>query len=172
MFDKSMYIINGIHADIVKKLTSEIDENSQFKLFQRNIDVLFIAPLVGYLYGEQDTKDLSQNPIDPQSIKKINFEQLSHNRDILDFNYQLIMILHDKDKLDIQKRLDRAFKYNDGTKEKEECEKIYEGYILGGIKKLGEKLLSDAVTVDDYIMNMQNFLQEYNDRYYHEILDK
>ena len=83
----------------------------------------------------------------------------------LNFNYELIMLLHEKDKLPIEERLDRAFRYAKGTPEKEECNKIYESYVLGGIEILKEKLLDNASNIDDYINNIYNFLSDYNERY-------
>ena len=50
MFDRD-YNFKGIHANIVTQLTAEIDSESKFKLFERNIDVLILAPIVGFLYG-------------------------------------------------------------------------------------------------------------------------
>ena len=97
MFDKSNYQFTGKHGEIVKKLTQEIDEKSKFQIFKRNVDVLFIAPIVGFLWNRRSEKDTSQ--FDGDDNKKINFEQLSKNKDIINTNYQLIMLLHDKEKV-------------------------------------------------------------------------
>lgn len=83
----------------------------------------------------------------------------------LNYNYELIMLLHEKDKTDIETRLDRAFRYAKGNPEREECDMIFESYVLGGIKKLHEKLIINATQVDDYINNIFNFISEYNERY-------
>lgn len=171
MFNKSSYEFRGIHGDIVVKLTSEIDEATHFKLFARNIDVLFIAPIVGYLYQKREEKDMGSTS-SAEDVKKINMEQLMKNADIINFNYELIMLLHEKNKVDIEERLNRAFRYSNGTPEKEECEKIYESYILGGLSILKEKLLDGAVSVDDYMRNIHDFIEEYNDRYVNEIKDE
>ena len=55
---------------------------------------------------------------------------------------------------------------------KEECTKIFEQYVLGGIEILEEKLLKDATTIDDCINNIYNFISEYNDRYNKEISEE
>ena len=52
MFDKE-YVFYGKHADIVKKLTSPLTSNIKKKLFENNIDVYVVAPLIGYLYNEK-----------------------------------------------------------------------------------------------------------------------
>lgn len=163
MFDRD-YNFKGIHANIVTQLTSEIDSETKFKLFDRNIDVLIIAPIVGFLYGRMSNKDES-GQVTVDNIKKINFDQMNRESYTLNFNYELIMLLYEKDITPIEKRLDRAFRYAKGTKEKEECYAIYEKFVLGGIEVLKEKLLDNATTVDDYINNIYNFLADYNDRY-------
>ena len=169
MFNQSMYVLHGIHGEIISKLTAEIDETTQFQLFRRNIDVLFIAPIVGYLYNRKDTKK-SEESAGNDDTKRINYEQLQKNIDILNFNYQLIMLLDGKkENINIDERLNRAFRYADGTPEKEECEKLFESYILGGLLVLKEKLLDDAVHLEDYMSNMYQFINEYHNRYEKEI---
>lgn len=161
MFEND-YVFKGKHANMVTRLTSEVDSETKFKLFNRNVDVLIIAPIVGFLYGRTARRDES---VQTDNVKKINYQQMSNESDNLKFNYQLIMLLHDKDKIAIEQRLNRAFRYTKDSPEIEECYKIYEQYILGGIEVLDEKLLVDATNVDDYINNIYNFINYYNDRY-------
>ncbi len=161
MFEND-YVFKGKHANMVTRLTSEIDSETKFKLFDRNVDVLIIAPVVGFLYGRTARRDES---VQTDNVKKINYQQMSNESDNLKFNYQLIMLLHNKDKIAIEQRLNRAFRYTKDSPEIEECYKIYEQYILGGIEVLDEKLLVDATNVDDYINNIYNFINDYNDRY-------
>lgn len=161
MFEND-YVFKGKHANMVTRLTSEIDSETKFKLFDRNVDVLIIAPIVGFLYGRPARRDES---VQTDNVKKINYQQMSNESDNLKFNYQLIMLLHNKDKIAIEQRLNRAFRYTKDSPEIEECYKIYEQYILGGIEVLDEKLLVDATNVDDYINNIYNFINDYNDRY-------
>ena len=156
------YTFKGIHAAIVTNLTSEIDSETRFKIFERNLDVFILAPIIGYLYGRTSVKD-EKNSTD--NVKKINFQQLHLESQILNYNYSLIMILHDKERVPIKERLDRAFRYTEKDIAKQECNRIYESYVLGGIEILKEKILDNASTVDDYINNMYNFIEEYNDRY-------
>lgn len=169
MFERD-YNFKGKHANIVTQLTTEIDSDTKFKLFERNIDVLIIAPIVGYLYGKMAKRDEEGAATD--NVKKINFDQMNRESKTLNFNYELIMLLHNKDKLSIENRLDNAFRYSSGSEEKKECDKIFEQYVLGGIEILEEKLLKDATTIDDYINNIYNFISEYNDRYNKEISEE
>ena len=124
MFERD-YNFKGKHANIVTQLTTEIDSDTKFKLFERNIDVLIIAPIVGYLYGKMSKRD-DEGPA-TDNVKKINFDQMNRESKTLNFNYELIMLLHNKDKLSIEDRLDNAFRYNSGTEEKEECNKTQNG---------------------------------------------
>ena len=126
MFDKD-YTFKGKHANIVTQLTAELDSETKFKFFDRNIDVLIIAPIVGYLYGRMSKKD-DTGQITSDNIKKINFDQMNRESRTLNYNYELIMLLHNKSKDDIDTRLDRAFRYENGSEEKEECYKIFEEY--------------------------------------------
>ena len=162
MFERD-YNFKGKHANIVTRLTTEIDTDTKFKLFERNIDVLIIAPIVGYLYGKRAKRDDDGPATD--NVKKINFDQMSRESKTINFNYELIMLLHKKDELSIEERLDNAFRYNSDSEERIKCNKIFEEYVLGGIEVLEEKLLKDASSVDDYINNIYNFICEYNDRY-------
>lgn len=163
MFDRD-YNFKGKHAQIVTQLTTEIDSETKFKIFERNVDVLIIAPIVGFLYGRMAKRDDS-GEITNDNVKKINWDQMNRESYNLDYNYELVMLLHDKNKLDIETRLDRAFRYAKGTPEKEQCYEIFEQYVLGGIEVLSEKILKNASTVDDYINNIYDFIEEYNDRY-------
>ena len=105
MFEND-YVFKGKHANMVTRLTSEIDSETKFKLFDRNVDVLIIAPIVGFLYGRTARRDES---VQTDNVKKINYQQMSNEADNLKFNYQLIMLLHEKDKIEIEQRLNRAF---------------------------------------------------------------
>lgn len=169
MLDRD-YNFKGRHANIVTQLTTEIDTDTKFKLFERNIDVLIIAPIVGFLYGRMSKRDDESQATD--NVKKINFDQMNRESKTLNFNYELIMLLHNREKLSIEDRLDSAFRYNSGTAEKEECYKIFEQYVLGGIDVLWEKLLKDASSVDDYINNIYNFISEYDERYNKKISEE
>lgn len=44
--DTSEFSFKGKHADYVRKLTSELDTRTKFKIFQYNVEVLIFAPIV------------------------------------------------------------------------------------------------------------------------------
>ena len=112
MFERD-YNFKGRHANIVTQLTTEIDSDTKFKLFERNIDVLIIAPIVGFLYGRMAKRD-DEGPT-TDNVKKINFDQMNRESKTLNFNFELIMLIYNKEKLSIEDRLDNAFRYSAGT---------------------------------------------------------
>lgn len=156
MFDKE-YTFKGRHAEIVKKLTNKFDEKNS--LFLRNLDVYLLAPIVGFLYNKKSELDTNE----PHT--KIFVEQLVSVYDNLLFNYRMIVLLDKNNEKDFEKRIDNAFrKYNSEENEIE----LFESYVRGGLEVLEEKLLSTH-TVDDYINNLYDFLEDIDDRYNNQI---
>lgn len=161
VIDTSEFQFKGKHAEYVNKLTSIMDTRSNFSIFNYNVDVLIIAPIVGKLYGRKAKVD-NDNSIKPI---KINFQQLTSRSSFLDYNKELILLLSKKDSTDIQERIDKAFRYIYDNKEenkekRKECEEEYLEYILGGVEVLYEKIMQDARTIDDYIDNMYEFIND------------
>ena len=61
MFDKQ-YRFRGSHAERVTKLTTQFESISGTKVFERNVDVLRDAPLIGFLYNRRADLDNTKNP--------------------------------------------------------------------------------------------------------------
>jgi len=156
MFDKEYYF-KGRHAERVIKLTSQFSSEPNIKIFQRNIDVYLVAPIIGFLYGR---KADMQTGID----RVINHTQLIYEKTNLVFNYQLIMLIDDKYEPDSDERINKAFRYI-GSDKAIRDEALYEEYVRGGIDVLYEKLIETANSPDDYIKNLYDFLEEFNERY-------
>ena len=161
MFERD-YNFKGKHATIVTQLTTELDSEMKFKLFDRNIDVFILAPIIGFLYGRRASVDSGGASSD--NVKKINFDQMNRESYTLNYNYRLLMLLHDKEKIDIEERLNRAFRYFGDDEKRKECEMLFESYILGGIEVLKEKIIDNATSIDDYVMNIFTFMKEFNDK--------
>ena len=51
------YFFHGVHAERLVALTSQFGSSSFMKLFQRNVDVFMIAPIVGFIYGRRADLD-------------------------------------------------------------------------------------------------------------------
>ena len=156
MFDKE-YSFRGKHCDYVIKLTAEYD-GKRHKLFPTNYDVYEIAPIIGFLYGRQAELDKSGD------ATKIFPDKLLKEQQNLLFNYRLIMILHKNHEPDLNERLNKAFRYY-GTDKAEIDENLYDRYVRGGVEVLYEKLIQSATNEEDYLKNLYDFLDEFNDRY-------
>lgn len=154
LFEKE-YSFKGKHAVAVEKLTAIFDSVQKTKIFQRNVDIYVLAPIVGFLFQRKAELDKS---IDETT--KIFPQQLTQYKDELEFSYRLIMLLDKNNEPDVNKRIDKAFRFI-GTSEAEKDEILFENYVRGGIEILNEKLIEPG---QDYIMNMYDFLTEMRER--------
>lgn len=154
MFNKE-YSFKGVHADKVKSLTMEFDNNKN-KLFMRNVDVYMLAPIVGFLY--QRRSDIDNNS---DSNTKVFLGQLMDNNDQLTFNFKLIMLLDKKYEPDAEKRIEKAFKGDISAAD----ELRYEQYVRGGVDVLYEKLMENVNSANDYVIRLYDFLEEFDNRY-------
>ncbi|NMI07771.1 hypothetical protein HF638_27625 [Paenibacillus sp. SZ31] len=167
LFQKE-YSFRGSHADKVNKLTSQFDDNGISKIFNRNIDVYILAPLIGFLYGRTANLDKSGS-----NTTKIFPEQLIKDDSILKYNYRLLMLLDEKNEQDFEKRVDKAFRnYGDESEETLADEQSYNQYVLGGVEVLYEKLIEGATTPEDYMTKLYDFMEQFNERYNETITDE
>jgi hypothetical protein len=167
LFSKE-YSFRGTHAEKVNKLTAQFDSHSSAKLFNRNIDVYILAPIIGFLYGRKGEIDKSGN-----EVTKIFPEQLIREQPILKYNYQLIVLLDKKREASFDERLNKAFRYYGNESEQTlNDEQIYEQYVLGGIDVLYEKLIDGASKPEDYITNLYDFLEEFHERFNEDVSDE
>lgn len=156
MFDRE-YSFRGIHAEKVNKLTAKFDEST--KLFDRNFDVYIMAPIVGFLYGRKADIDKSTD-----ETAKIFPDILMREKQNLMFNYRLIMLLDKNNEPELEKRIDKAFRLYEKEEAKPD-EELYEQYVRGGVDVLYEKLIDNATTSEDYLKNLYDFMEEFDDRY-------
>lgn len=156
MFDKE-YSFRGKHCEYVIKLTAEYD-SKKHKLFTTNYDVYAIAPVIGFLYGRTAELDKSGD-----STKIFPDKLLKEQQNLL-FNYRLIMILDKNHEPDFNERLNKAFRYY-GSEKGAPDEELYESYVRGGVEVLYEKLIANATSEEDYLKNLYDFLEEFDERY-------
>lgn len=156
MFDKE-YSFRGKHCEYVIKLTAEYDAKKH-KLFATNYDVYAIAPVIGFLYGRKAELDKSGDST------KIFPDKLMKEQQNLLFNYRLIMILDKNHESDFNERLNKAFRYY-GSEKAVSDEDLYESYVRGGVEVLYEKLIANATSEEDYLKNLYDFLEEFDERY-------
>lgn len=72
MFDKQ-YRFRGSHAERVTKLTSQFESISGTKVFERNVDVLCDAPLIGFLYNRRADLDNTKIRLRTKSITPMSW---------------------------------------------------------------------------------------------------
>ncbi len=160
MFNKE-YSFKGVHAEKVKHLTTDFDKQGN-KLFKRNFDVYLLAPIVGFLYQ-------NKAPVDKGEVEtKIFADILIKHQIDLWFNYRLIMLLDTKHEPDIEKRINKAFRTYDKPEARLD-EELFEEYVRGGVDKIYEKLMENAVSSDNYLMNLYDFVEEVHERYNSQI---
>ena len=156
MFNRD-YSFRGSHAEKVIELTAVFDDKGN-KLFARNLDVYLLAPIVGLLYGRKSNLDSATK------TTNILFDAMSKETLTLWFNYRLIMLLDDKNEPDIDKRIEKAFRDYDTDKAKLD-EELYESYVRGGVDVLHEKLIQPSLHAEKYVMNLYNFMEEFENMY-------
>ena len=159
MFDKQ-YRIYGTHADKVNQLTAVFDETSKAKLFERNLDVLLNAPLVGFMYktkGEINGKDRDTS---------IFTEQMVSVQDKLMYYLRLILLLDEEYEPNEEKRLDKAFR-EFGKDENDLA--LFDAYVLGGIDIIYDKVIEGANDPSEYINRLYDFVEEFNQRFNEEL---
>jgi hypothetical protein len=156
MFDKE-YSFRGTHAEKVIKLTSDFNKTHN-KLFNRNIDVYLTAPIIGFLYQRKAELDKGSEQT------KIFPEQLIKEQTNLLFSYRLIMLLDEDYEPDLEERINKAFRYY-GSDKSQDDENLFEQYVRGGVDVLYEKLIEPANSEDNYLKNLYDFIEEFEERY-------
>lgn len=162
MFEKNI-LIKGKHATYMKALVANVDSNVGTGIFKRNLDVYLMAPIVGRLYGRKALPD------DSNDSTSIHTEQLLAETDELEANFRTIILLEDRDVVDINKRVEQSFKYDRDVEKRKPYDEIMEQYILGGIEVMYEKILEDANDTDKVIMNLFEFVMDFYDKFGKEI---
>lgn len=162
MFDKE-YVFRGKHADMVKRLTGSLGSNIKKSFFETNYDVYLIAPLVGYLYQRRAKVEKGED-----NTTKIFADKMMNEKDNTVYNYRILMLMQNKDKP--QDELTRiVFKLDNDDEARKQYDELFNEYVLGGVEVLYEKIFGEDSELEDYLMNMYNFLDEFNNRYFAEI---
>lgn len=159
MFEKNI-LIKGKHATYMKKMAAKFDSELSQGIFDRNLDVYLLAPVVGKLYNRKSNVDT-----EVKDDTSIHTEQINTVLDQLEFNYRLIMILEEKDKVELDTRINKAFRYDRDLEKRKPGDVIFDQYVLGGIEVLYEKIMLDSEDKDDYLKKLYVFINDFNNRY-------
>ena len=160
MFFDREYVFKGKHA----KYVNELKEN----IFNRNIDVFILAPVLGLVYNRKSFVDRDSEFVGLTT--KIFAEQMNSENEKILFNYRLCMLLNeDKNK---EEKVDNAFRYYTEDEKDENNQKRFESnieeynsYILGGVEVLYERLLANGKvsTKEDVLKTVTEFIADYID---------
>jgi hypothetical protein len=162
------YAFRGKHAIYVKRLTAGYGEQ-KISIFQKNVDVYALAAVVGMVYKRQSAIDQKGT-----ETAKIATDAFQNNLSMLLYNYRMIMLLHDKETLNMEERIARAFRYDNKEALRKTGDDIFNGYVLGGVEVLYEKIFSGinferVVKLEDCLQNLYGFMQDFHMRYGTEI---
>jgi len=150
------YQFKGSHAEKVNRLTAAFSGTNS--LFNRNLDVYILAPVVGFLFNRTAELDSSGKPAN------VLYDAMSKELNSLWFNYRLVMLLDKNYESDFDKRVDKAFRFY-GKEQAIPDEERYEEFVRGGVEVLYEKLIETSNTEEDYLKNLYDFMEEFEERY-------
>ena len=150
-FFKRDYFIYGEHSRQLVALKNDRAEEENKKLFNRNLDIFLLAPIVGFIYRRKAERDKNA-----ELKTTINSTQLISEKERIEYNYQLIMLLDEKNEEDFNKRVDKAFRYFD-----EKDLEVFNSYVRGGIEVLYEEIIKKSPTSENYIENFYKFIDEF-----------
>ena len=80
--------------------------------------------------------------------------------------FRLIMLLDKKYEPDEDNRIDKAFRH---MGENPADEERFDSYVRGGVDVLYEKLIEGATEPENYINNLFEFVEEFQDRFNSEV---
>ncbi|MCM3729946.1 hypothetical protein M3226_30980 [Neobacillus cucumis] len=151
MMFNTEYVFKGKHANFVSKLA----ENKGLGIFKRNMDVYLLAPIIGKYYNRTATEDKEAT-----NTTKIFADVIIKEQIKLEFIYRVIMLLHGNESS--EEKIKRAFHDDNKEDRMKENMEIFNLYVLGGVEILYEKLLEDAVDQDDFLDNLYQLVDEFN----------
>lgn len=146
------YAFTGTHASRVKELVS-------FGFFPRNVDVLLVAPIVGFEYAAKAEKN-NQNDDDT----KVFLEQLQNANSRLELNYMTIMLLDKEHEPSEEARIRKAFQISPEDRSQLDLDR-YEEYVRGGVDFLYEKIIGTGNTQDERIRELYDLVDSFAARY-------
>lgn len=171
LFQKNI-IITGKHSEYMKALVAKPDLNLKQGIFNRQVDVLVMASVVGKIFSRKAELEPLKDSEGNENKVTMFLDQINSVRPELELNYRMIMLLEDRETLDIEERINRAFRYDRDLEKQKECEKIFMHYVLGGLEVLYEKLIEPSKTLDDYVDNIYLFVKDFQDRYYRDEINQ
>lgn len=146
------YAFTGTHAYRVKELVD-------FGFFPRNVDVLMVAPIIGFENNRIAERD-NQDNFDT----KVFLEQLQKADSILELNYKTIMLLDKAHEPDEETRIRKAFQVMPEKREEADLQR-YDSFVRGGVDFLYEKIIGSGNTQDERILDVYEYVESFASRY-------
>lgn len=142
MFKEKVFY--GRYSEYVDFLCKEQrhENPNGINLFDTKIELYYLAPLIGLKYGRKiQTADSGGE----KRKSTIQLQQVKNYEQELIFAYRIVMLLDNKENLNYEERLDRAFRDEHDEKKFERNMKIFNQYVLGGIEFLYNYFSNDYV---------------------------
>ena len=142
----------GTHAVFADELKSD-------GYFKRLVDLLAVAPLVGFEYKRRSERN-NEGGVE----KSMLFKQLQSVDKHLELDYKMLMLLDVDHEPDEEQRFYKAFQISPDERSKEDLE-WFESYVRGGVEVLHESLIGQGNTQDDKLIELYDFVNSFSDRY-------
>ena len=151
----------------MERLVGEDSENTNIirpKFFERNIDVMFAAALIGFRQHKLGEAETSAD-----AKKTILNEQILKNSSTIQFIYRTIVLLDNSIENSSEEKLKIAFAESttshDTSKittdeQSEKYEKLFYNYILGGIEYLYDNLINNGES--NPIENIRTIIEDFD----------
>lgn len=169
MFD-SAYRFKGSYKSKVKKLCDPVEPGrsiAPFYIFNRMVDVLECAAIVGFCYNKRVTE--IDNEDDENISGEINAKTMINESSKLQFIYRLIMmnedvlepIIYEEMSLEdstIKSKVDVTFRFDLDPVRNKDYMDLFNSYVMGGIDILFDKF-SEVKTREDAVEVMNELME-------------
>jgi len=135
MFEKDI-VITGKHATFMKELAGQNSNKTVVKVFNRNLDLLMAAPLVGAIYNKR------AHCHDGTDKSTILLAQIVGEKEKLEHIHRIVLLRDKSKNRTNDEKVDLAFRH-DGDME------LFMDYVRGGIEYLYDSLATNTTTRDD-----------------------
>ena len=128
--------------------------------FSRLVDLLAVAPLVGFHYGIRSDRDNAE--CKPANMLMAQILTVNVR---LELNYKTIMLLDKEYEPDEETRFVKAFQVQPADRLAEDLER-YESYTRGGVDFLFDHLIGEGNTQAERLEEMLDLVESFSERHY------
>ncbi len=135
------------------------DELKNLDFFPRLVDILAVAPIIGFEYNRMAEKNQEGG-----TDSAMFLAQLQKVNEKLEINYKTIMLLDKEYEPDESERFKKAFQTAPEQRDPADLER-YESYVRGGIDFLYEKLVGSGNTPFERLIELHELVESFSERY-------